>query len=131
MKLSQQSLDGIARLQREGRVTIAGGPPPESVDEAKTEKAFQAEVIQRAKRYGWKHYHTTISKRSAAGFPDLILIRPPRLIAAELKVGTNRLTADQETWLELFRGVPGLEVHVWRPTDWELIERLLSSGECP
>ena len=41
-----------------------------------TEKAFQAQVIALAKQCGWALiYHTFLSKRSPAGFPDLACCR--------------------------------------------------------
>ena len=40
-----------------------------------TEKKFQAAVLQIANMYGWLAYHTHDSRRSAPGFPDLVLVR--------------------------------------------------------
>ena len=78
-----------------------------------------------AKLFGWRRYHTWLSKGSAAGFPDEVLVRPPRLVVAELKSAVGKLTPAQEEWLELLRGVPGVEVHVWRPDDVERIAEVL------
>ena len=80
-----------------------------------TEKAFQEQVIQLAKLCGFLPYHTRDSRRSAAGFPDLILIKDAELIAAELKVGANTSTPEQRYWLEAFDNVPGCTAIVWRP----------------
>lgn len=92
---------------------------------AMSEKAFQAEVIRLAKRNGWKFYHTHDSRKCVAGFPDLLLLRGPVAIAAELKVGDNRPTADQLSWLEAFADV-GARAVVWHPDDWEEIGRTLA-----
>lgn len=92
-----------------------------------TEKAFMAEVQKYAKRCGWRCYHTYNSRRSQAGFPDLCMARSDRLIFAELKTETGELTADQSNWIEDLRKVgPPVEVYLWRPRDWELIERILT-----
>ena len=88
-----------------------------------TEKAFQEQVIQLAKLCGHLPYHTHDSRRSAAGFPDLILIRGESLIAAELKVGTNATTKAQYDWLAAFGVVPGCTAVVWRPDAPPLAER--------
>lgn len=91
-----------------------------------SEEEFQASVIDEARRQGWEPYHTFNSKRSVPGFPDLVLIRGPVLIVAELKVKKNKPTAAQEKWLALFAGVPGVRVFRWRPENWQDIVKELS-----
>ena len=90
--------------------------------EQMTEKAFQQLVVDYAGPHGWSHYHTHRSDRSVAGFPDLILTRGPRIVAAELKVGSNVTTDAQFEWLERFRDC-GAEAVVWRPTGRPAMER--------
>ena len=100
-----------------------------------TEKAFQASVVELARYCGWKAYHTFDSRRSDPGFLDLVLARHPQLVFAELKVGTNKLTKEQEEWyvelgaiadeLQSFSGARDMLVRVWRPSDWPEIERVL------
>jgi hypothetical protein len=91
------------------------------------EKDFMAQVVQLGNLHGWRSYHTYDSRKSAPGFPDLFMIRGPRAIVAELKRdGKQKLTAHQEAWLQLFRGVPGVEAYHWTPGDWEEIERVLA-----
>lgn len=89
-----------------------------------SEKAFQAAVIQLAKLTGWMVYHTFDSRRSAPGFPDLVLVRD-RVLFRELKSETGRLSAAQKEWL---RGltVAGMDVAVWRPSDWTKIKTTLA-----
>jgi hypothetical protein len=59
--------------------------------------------------------------------PDLVLVKascgnqPARLVFAELKTATGKLTAAQRMWLEVFEQCPGVEMHVWRPGDWKTI----------
>lgn len=90
------------------------------------EREWQAQVTELAQRYGWLHYHTYDSRRSRAGFPDLILIRGSRLIAVELKVGAAGLALDQEAWLAAFALVPGCEAYCWRPEQIEEVVSILA-----
>jgi hypothetical protein len=103
-----------------------------------TERQFQEQVLQLATLYRWRSYHTHDSRHSAAGFPDLVLIRPPELIFAELKSDTGRLSAEQGDWLEdlgaIADGMSALEtvtglaidVYVWRPKDFDPIQARLA-----
>lgn len=104
-------------------LALAGASP---VPANCSEKRFQAAVVAEAERLGWECFHVHDSRRSAAGFPDLILIRAGRLIAAELKVGKNKTTAAQEAWLALFAGVPGVTAARWRPEMWAEIAKELA-----
>lgn len=90
------------------------------------EKQFQAAVVQLAKLNGWATYHAYDSRRSASGMPDLLLVKPPRLIFAELKSSRGRLSPAQTAWLALLKAVPCAEVHVWRPEDKQHIAAILS-----
>ena len=100
---------------------MSGAPGP-------SERQFQAAVIEYAKLNGWLVYHTHDSRRSAAGFPDLVLCRPPRLVLAELKKGhRTRPTQAQCRWLRELNRCSGVEAHLWRPGDWASIEETLRS----
>lgn len=115
-----------------------------------SEKVLQARVVQCAKENGFvlppvdpestvKHrrrpfvlaYHTYSSRRSVPGFPDLVMLSPGtgRCIVAELKTETGKLSVEQERWLEAFRKNPGIEVFVWRPSDWPEITRILGGKD--
>ena len=74
---------------------------------------------------GWRFYHPYLSIRSAPGWPDLALCRPPRLILAELKRDGGTLTPDQVEWIELLRACPGVETYVWFPRDLAAIAVVL------
>ena len=90
-----------------------------------TEKAFQAAVVQAATFAGWKVYHTFDSRRSPAGFPDLVLVRPPDVLFVELKTDTGRVRLDQEQWLAALKACTAVEAHVWRPRQMdEVLARL-------
>ncbi|WP_051914610.1 VRR-NUC domain-containing protein [Thermorudis peleae] len=79
---------------------------------------------------GWQVYHTWISVRSPAGFPDLVLAKPGRpLILTELKTERGKLSPAQEAWLAVLQQVPGIIVRVWRPSDWdEIVAALQGAG---
>ena len=85
------------------------------------EQAFLALVLELAAWCGWRGYHTYDSRRSAPGFPDLVLLKPPALLFVEVKTATGRLTPTQRAWLEALGQCPGVEAYCWRPHDWPAI----------
>ena len=60
-----------------------------------TEADVQRGLIEAAQTGGWLVYHTHDSRRSRKGFPDLVLVRPPKVIFAELKGPGGRVTPEQ------------------------------------
>lgn len=94
---------------------------------AMTEKAFTAQVRELAELLGWKFYHPWLSIHSPRGWPDLALCRPPRLVLAELKAERGTTSAAQDEWLALLARCPGVEVHLWRPSDWDAIVATLQA----
>jgi hypothetical protein len=89
------------------------------------ERDFLQTVRDYVRLKGWADYHTWHSIHSPAGFPDLVLVRPPRVVFVELKVGRRQPTPAQQHWLNLLKQCPGVEVYVWYPEDWDAIEELL------
>lgn len=89
-----------------------------------SEKKFQAAVIAFAESRGWKCYHTHDSRRSAKGFPDLVMVRD-KLIFAELKVKGGKLTQEQRDWLSCLCQA-GQLAYAWNPSHWPEIEKLLA-----
>ena len=94
--------------------------PPQS------EKAFQRQIIDLARWLHWAHYHTWRSDRSPSGFPDLVLVRPPRILFVEVKREEGKVTPAQLHWLQVLGACRGVEVATWRPSDWALIEATLA-----
>lgn len=94
-----------------------------------TERLFQEQVRKAAILTGWRIYHTWNSFRSTEGFPDCVLVhaKKKRMIVAELKSQTGIVSAKQNEWLSDFQEMPGLEVYVLRPSDfdwfWEILRR--------
>lgn len=106
----------------------------QSLDRAMTERQWMAQVEQFAVHRGWAKYHTFDSRRSDAGFPDLVLTRAipgdRRIVFAELKAMNGKLSAAQRSWLtvlELIAELCGghLEVKCWKPSDWDDVRRTL------
>ncbi len=95
------------------------------LDRSMSEERFQSEIRKLATLRGWLCWHAYDSRRSPEGFPDLTLVRPPRLVFAELKSEHGRLTPSQELWLETLGAVPGVEVYCWKPHDWARLEEVL------
>lgn len=90
-----------------------------------SERAWQAMVLELATLYRWTWYHTHDSRRSPAGFPDLVLVRD-RVLFAELKTDRGRLTAQQLGWIGRLEEA-GAEVFVWRPKDLDDVRTELAS----
>lgn len=84
-------------------------------------------------------YHTRYSLKSEGGFPDWIVLRPPRLLVVECKRQGLWLTPPrqgrrgrwgigQAEWLRRWSRQPGTEVYLWWPTDAPDITELLQHG---
>jgi len=82
-----------------------------------SEKHWQDDVLEIANLFGWRAYHTFDSRRSQPGFPDLILVRPPVVIAAELKTDKGRITLAQREWLAVLERCDRIQTRLWRPQD--------------
>lgn len=102
---------------------------------ALSEAEFQAQLLELAHLLGWRHNFTrrSIGKgrkwttaTSCIGWPDLTLWseRRHRLVLAELKSDTGRVTTEQQEVLASLR-TAGVEAYLWRPGDWDEIERVL------
>lgn len=89
-----------------------------------SEASFQRTVIEMAELLSWRTYHTHDSRRSNQGWPDLVLVRAGELVIVELKTNTGRLSQAQGEWLDDLEA-SGVEVHVWRPRDFDRIEARL------
>lgn len=128
---------GIQNAIRNGLIsadTIRAEVKPEDFA---TEAEFQTAVIERARSLGWKVAHfrpartadggwVTPVSADGKGFPDLIMVRGKRIIAAELKFGYNKPTPEQLDWLAKFAAAGGM-TFVWYPCDWAEIVSVLSS----
>ena len=82
---------------------------------ATRERDWQRIVVATARQLGWRTYHTHDSRRSDPGFPDLVMVRE-RVVFAELKTATGKVSEDQLAWLGKLEAA-GAEVYLWRPSD--------------
>ena len=90
-----------------------------------SEAVWQRTVTDLLTLYGWKWHHVHDSRRSNPGWPDIFCVRPPQVLAVELKTETGRVTPDQRRWLDLLAAC-GIPAYVWRPSDLEAVEAILS-----
>ena len=109
-----------------------------------TETQFQTKVVDLARARGWLVYHTYDSRRSAPGFPDLVLARDGRVMFVELKASAGRISAAQREWLTALGATDpsgnvsnplrmtktddgsALSVEIWRPNQWQMITEILA-----
>jgi len=108
---------------------IGEEPPPSEPSRAPRkheERSFQHKVQELAKACNWQDWHVLRSKGMRAGFPDLVLMRPPQLIWVELKAKKGKVTPAQAQMHEDLRA-SGQSVYLWYDTDevWDEIEEVL------
>lgn len=123
------------------------------------EAAFQVSVVGLLRVYGWPHiYHAPAGGHAPArtggrrvaleqlpegrGFPDLLAVRGPRILVAELKSDAGRIGPGQAEWLGALREVGlaidrlggsddvadyevSVEAYLWRPRDWDTLHDII------
>jgi hypothetical protein len=119
-----------------------------------SEADWQKVVLDYSGLMGWRRAHFRAARTArgfrtpveadGAGFPDLVLVRAPELVFAELKAERGRTSPAQREWLAALRGVAGalaaanvltlaseprVDVYEWRPSDWPEVERRLRRPE--
>ncbi len=107
------------------------------------EAELQDAIVEAAMMLGWRVMHTRPARTGKGwrtplqghrGFPDLVLVRPPRLVFAELKSLSGKLTPEQTAWIDALDKVAehdprdpldiidpqraNPEVYVWTPRHW-------------
>lgn len=90
-----------------------------------TEKEWQTQVMALLKYRGYRTYHTHDSRRSTAGFPDVVAVNAAKrdTLVLELKTERGKVSAEQLAWLAEFTSA-GIEARVVRPSDIDwLIQR--------
>ena len=93
-----------------------------------SEAVLQQRVQELATMLGWWWWHApdnrpirtktgrTYVQNVRAGWPDLVLLRGPHMLLAELKTQSGRLSPDQRE-VHTRLAATGHAVHVWRPLD--------------
>ncbi len=137
MNVSREVAEKIEAAIARGEAKVYGpkrvSADPEA-DLAMDEKTFMWKIVALAESLGWSYYHTYDSRRSRPGYPDLHLWRmakgdrPGRSLWIECKTAKGRLTGEQELVIGEMLSA-GCEVHVFRPADWNKIEKLLATNE--
>lgn len=90
------------------------------------EKQIQSVIIDIARLLHWRVYHTFDSRKSEAGFPDLVLVRDgDRVIYVEVKRSGQRPRPAQVEWLTALASA-GAEVYVWTEADYDEAASILS-----
>lgn len=96
-----------------------------------SEAEFQEMVVARARIRGWLVHHDRGDYRQTiagdAGFPDLVLAKDGAVIFAEIKAERGKVSQVQHRWLSAI--YPDGVQHIWRPSDWLLIQSILDGQE--
>ncbi len=105
-----------------------------------SEADFMHQVIDLAHFFNWTVAHfrsVRVQKKNGdikymtpvhadgLGFPDLLLVKK-KVIVAELKVGNNKPSKQQQTWLLRFDNAR-VEAYLWYPKDMEQIKIVLGA----
>lgn len=97
-----------------------------------TEADFQQRVTDYCDLRRVRWHHETDSRRSKAGFPDLVLCGPGGVAFIELKTRTGVVRTEQAAWLDALSDAGQLAL-VMRPQQWddlrELIDTLAAVGD--
>jgi len=115
-------------VNRQGLSSLAGRP-------AISEAAWSAVVRDAAHHGGWLMTHfrpgrTDQGWRTALegdpGWPDWIFCHPTlhRFVVAELKSQKGVWPPHEREWFDALAGA-GVEVYLWRPSDWPQVESVL------
>jgi hypothetical protein len=99
-----------------------------------TEAEFQSWIVEHAKKAGWLVHHVARARVGTRwvtpvkkGWPDLTLVRPPRVVFLEVKRDAKqKLRPEQEVLLAQLQACPGVEAWVCSPDDYEQILDLLA-----
>ena len=101
-----------------------------------SEADFLGQVIDLAHLCGWRVQHVRPAWSNKGwrtpiqgdpGFPDLVLVKQPRVIIAELKSDKGSVDHEQRAWLTELAGCPGVESYVWKPRIWDDIVAILKA----
>lgn len=107
-----------------------------------TETEWKNDVMSKARSIGWMAFHANDSRRQVRdgtlvgdsefkGFPDCMFIRGERLVFAELKNDTRKLTPEQWLTLRALEATGLVETYVWRPKDAAEVLAVLTSRATP
>lgn len=102
---------------------------PQTLDEHISEDDLQDLIAHYAQWCGWLVHHQrpartnngwrTTVQYDGKGFPDLVMARHGRVVLAEIKTETGRVSPHQKRW------IAASGAHLWRPSDWPQIQEIL------
>jgi len=114
------------------------GPTPPAPTRPMLEEADWMGAVGEALDWlGWSWIHhraartaagwvTATQGNAAAGFPDIVAVRPPRVLWLELKLDKGRVSPEQEDWLATLND-SGQEAHLIRlPREWDRLMELVA-----
>jgi hypothetical protein len=115
---------------------------PTAKPPAELERDFARWLNDAAKMFGWRFAHFRPARTKYGwvtpmegddGWPDYVLVRPPRLIIAELKRlrRPSEVNLGQKVWLDQLDAVPGVEVYLWTPDQRDEILLCLALEQSP
>lgn len=106
---------------------------------AVSEASFQTQVLELARICGWQSMHVrrAMGRRNGAaawqtptsikGWPDAAIWRPGRFLLVEFKSEKGPVRPEQVEVIGSLRAA-GVDVRVWRPSDWPEIQRVLTEA---
>lgn len=95
-----------------------------------TEAELQQTIIDAAELSGWLAFHDGDSRRSTgAGFPDLVLVKPPRVVLLELKSEVGRIRPEQHVWMDALSRCDTVASAIVRPEHLDTILDYLRNPE--
>lgn len=94
-----------------------------------TESDLQAVIVETAELAGWLVFHDHDARRNPAGLPDLILVKPPRVVFLELKTDTGRIRPAQQVWLDALAQCDTIASALIRPEHLETVIEYLTRKE--
>lgn len=122
----RRPLPGLHVREDEYQVTLVGALEAARWAVNHTRRARE----KRKGRHGQRGEDVWLTPTSSPGWPDLVALRGPWLLACEVKQDTNYPTPEQRGWLERFLLVPGALVWVARPRDpWDRVSHWIQHPE--
>ena len=91
-----------------------------------TEADLQTLIVDVAEQCGWLVFHDNDSRRNNPGFPDLALVKPPRVVFMELKSDKGTLRPEQQVWMGHLLECDTIASAVVRPEHLDLVTDYLT-----
>jgi hypothetical protein len=104
-----------------------------------SEAQLQQAIVEAARLFGWLVFHARPAQTKRGwrtpmlgdrGFPDLVVAKPERCLALELKSDRGPLRPGQREWLDSLHGAL-VDARLVRPTDLDDVLALLSTRTQP